>query len=90
MKSAYELAMERLEAESGPTKQLSDEEKSQIAEIDNKYNAEIAAVRINFESKLVGVATPEAYAQLKEEMAHDITQAENRREQEKAAIWGDT
>jgi hypothetical protein len=89
MKSAYELAMERLEAESGPTKQLSDEEKSAIAEIDKKYDAEIAAVRINFESKLVGVATPDAYAQLKEEMAHDITHAENRREQEKATIWGD-
>ena len=31
MKSAYELAMERMEAASGPTKRLSDEDKAKIA-----------------------------------------------------------
>lgn len=41
MKSAYELAMERLE-KSAPSAQLSDEQKAQIAEIDSTYRARIA------------------------------------------------
>lgn len=41
MKSAYELAMERLE-KSAPTIVLNDEQKQQIAEIDSTYKARIA------------------------------------------------
>ena len=41
MKSAYELAMERLEKQS-PTAKLSEEQKSEIAEIDSTYKARIA------------------------------------------------
>jgi hypothetical protein len=89
MKSAYELAMERLEADSGPTKSLSDEEKSTIAEIDKKCDADIAAIRIDFESKLVSVATPEAYAELKDGLATEIARVEERRERDKGEIWGD-
>jgi len=89
MKSAYELAMEKLEADSGPTKSLSDEEKSTIAEIDKKCDADIAAIRIDFEAKLVSVATPEAYSDLKDGLAAEITRIEDRREREKGKIWGD-
>jgi hypothetical protein len=41
MKSAYELAMERLERQA-PTQQLTAEQKSAIAEIDSTYRAKIA------------------------------------------------
>jgi len=41
MKSAYELAMERL-AEASPTLVLTDEQKTQLAEIDSSYKAKIA------------------------------------------------
>jgi hypothetical protein len=41
MKSAYELAMERLE-KSAPTISLSDQQKAQVAEIDSSYRAKIA------------------------------------------------
>jgi len=41
MKSAYELAMERLEKKS-PSIALTDEQKQQIAEIDSTYKARIA------------------------------------------------
>lgn len=41
MKSAYELAMERLE-KSAPSVVLNDEQKQQIAEIDSTYRARIA------------------------------------------------
>lgn len=41
MKSAYELAMERLQKD-GPTISLTGEQKAQIAEIDSSYRAKIA------------------------------------------------
>ena len=41
MKSAYELAMERLE-KTAPTVSLTNEQKEQIAEIDSSYRAKIA------------------------------------------------
>ena len=37
MKSAYELAMERLAEAGGPTKTLTDEQKARIADIEKKY-----------------------------------------------------
>jgi hypothetical protein len=41
MKSAYELAMERLQKAS-PSFSLSDEQKKELAELDSKYRAKIA------------------------------------------------
>ena len=41
MKSAYELAMERLQKTS-PSLSLTEEQKKQLAEIDSKYRAKIA------------------------------------------------
>jgi hypothetical protein len=41
MKSAYELAMERLQ-KSSPTVSLTDDQKKQIAEIDSTFRAKIA------------------------------------------------
>jgi len=41
MKSAYELAMERLE-KSAPTQKLTEEQKAQIAEIDSLFKSKIA------------------------------------------------
>jgi hypothetical protein len=41
MKSAYELAMERLQGDE-PVVKLSDEQRAEIAEIDKKFRAKIA------------------------------------------------
>lgn len=41
MKSAYELAMERLEKQA-PSRKLSDAQKTELAEIDAQYQAKIA------------------------------------------------
>jgi hypothetical protein len=41
MKSAYELAMERLEKQS-PSLKLSDDQRSQLAEIDSLYKSKMA------------------------------------------------
>ena len=51
MKSAYELAMERLEKES-PTIQLSAEQKAQIAEIDSVTKAKIAEKELFLRDKI--------------------------------------
>jgi len=51
MKSAYELAMERLE-KSAPTVTLSDEQKAQIAEIDSSYKAKIAEKELFLQGKI--------------------------------------
>jgi hypothetical protein len=41
MKSAYELAMERLQ-KAAPSLSLTDEQKKELAEVDSKYRAKIA------------------------------------------------
>lgn len=51
MKSAYELAMERLE-KSAPSVKLSDEQKTQIAEIDSQYKAKIAEKELFLRGKI--------------------------------------
>lgn len=51
MKSAYELAMERLNQQS-PTLKLSEEQKQQLAELDSKYTARIAEREIALKSDI--------------------------------------
>ena len=52
MKSAYELAMERLKvSDPSETIQLTDDQKEELADIDNKYKAKIAAQRDLLRSK---------------------------------------
>ena len=50
MKSAYELAMERMG--SGDNKPLTDEQKDKLAEIDSKYKAKVAERKIFLEKNL--------------------------------------
>ena len=51
MKSAYELAMERLEKES-PQESLTEEKKELISEIEKKYSAKIAEREVLLRSKI--------------------------------------
>ena len=51
MKSAYELAMERLEKKA-PTIKLTDEQKAQIAEVDSQYKARIAEKELFLKGKI--------------------------------------
>lgn len=46
MKSAYELAMERLEQTSGKTRELSKDEKARISELEAKAKSDIAQEEI--------------------------------------------
>jgi hypothetical protein len=52
MKSAYELAMERLEKQAPSQKKLTDEQKQALAEIDNLYRAKIAEREVFLQAQL--------------------------------------
>ena len=55
MKSAYELAMERLN-KTAPTVKLSDAQKKEIAELDSEYGAKIAAREIALKAEMAKAA----------------------------------
>lgn len=55
MKSAYELAMERLE-QSAPSVKLSAAQKTQIAELESVYAAKIAARELALNGEIAGAA----------------------------------
>ena len=87
MKTAYELAMERLEKASGPTRKLSNAQKARIAEIEKIYDAKIAETKLASESEMLSADSMEALNQFKQELADAIASIEERREQEKEAVW---
>jgi hypothetical protein len=51
MKSAYELAMERLEKQA-PTPKLTDEQRQALADIDNLYRSKIAEREVFLQAQL--------------------------------------
>ncbi|HNR36592.1 MAG TPA: hypothetical protein PKO36_15530 [Candidatus Hydrogenedentes bacterium] len=87
MKSAYELAMERLEKTSGPTKKLSDEQKARMAEIEKRFEARIAEQKLSHEDKLRAAGSLEDFNRLKAELAEAIAALEAQRDREKEIIW---
>jgi hypothetical protein len=73
MKSAYELAMERL-AKTQPTVKLTDEQKKELAELDSKYAAKIAEREIFLKGQLQKAAEKgdaEEYHQIEEQLVRD-------------------
>lgn len=89
MKTAYEIAMERLEKESGPARKLTDDQRARLAEIEKTYAAQIAELKLSYESRFVSVETFEELDQLKAELAGKIAELEAARDQEKDAIWNE-
>ncbi len=65
MKSAYELAMERLE-KSAPTLQLTDAQKAQLAEIDSTYRARIAEKELFLQGKIQEAGLNGTFAEFEE------------------------
>ena len=55
MKTAYELAMERL-SKAAPVKRLTDEQKLQLAELDSQYAAKIAEREISLHNEIAQAA----------------------------------
>ena len=62
MKTAYELAMERLN-KSAPGTKVSAEQKKQLAELDSQYSAKIAGLEIHIKGELAKAAAKGDYAE---------------------------
>ena len=60
MKSAYELAMERLNKTS-PAVKLTEKQKKQMAELDSKYQAKVAEREIGLKSEIAKAAAQSDY-----------------------------
>jgi hypothetical protein len=73
MKSAYELAMERL-SKSAPLTKLTDAQKKEIAEIDSRYAAKIAEREIFLKDEMTKAAHKgdfEAMEQLEKQLVNE-------------------
>lgn len=86
MKSAYELAMERLNR-SAPTVKLTDAQKAELADLDTRYAAQIAAREIALQSEMRKVADdPEAIATLRDQLAQDKRKLQSELEDKKERV----
>ncbi len=88
MKSAYELAMERLE-KSAPTVKLSDEQKAQIAEIDSISKAKIAEKELFLRGKIEAAGLSGSFAEIEElekQLASEIRRLQEDCEEKKTKL----
>ena len=88
MKSAYELAMERLEKKA-PAVNLTDEQRSQLAELDSLYQAKIAEKEIFIDGQLakaVEAGDVEAIASLGRQRTADRNNLTATLEEKKEAV----
>lgn len=88
MKSAYELAMARLE-KSAPTQKLNADQKARLAEVDSEFQAKIAERRLFLEGEIAKAGDPDAREELRRQLALEIARLEERREEKKDKIRGE-
>ena len=85
MKSAYELAMSRLEKES-PSKPVDEATRAALAEADSEYTAKIAERKIFLEGELAKTSDPSEAAALRRQISTEIARLEDQRESKKERI----
>ena len=93
MKTAFELAMERLNKNQPPPSQLSEDQKKQLAEIDAKFKAKIAENELFLEREIAKARTTgdfEALQQLSRQLANDRKNLEAERDTQKDAVRAQT
>lgn len=91
MKSAYELAMERLAAKE-PSVQLTDDQKGRIAALEAKCKADIAAKELLLQGEVEKARAAGAFdqvAQLQRQLSDEIRRFEEKRDREKDAVRGE-
>ncbi len=90
MKSAYELAMERLEKKA-PSLALTDEQKQQIAEIDSTFKARIAEKELFLKdqiTKALAAGKHEEAESLQKQLSIDIRRLQEDAEAKKEKLRG--
>ena len=86
MKTAYELAMERLN-KSAPAVKLSDAQKKELAELDSKYAAKIAEREIALNSEIAKVAGDfEKEESLREQLTTERKKLQSELEEKKEQV----
>ena len=85
-KSAVELAMEKLRERGFEEKILSDEQKSEIAEIRSRYRAKIAELEIQHEPKLRAAASLEELESLESELRKEKARLEEEMEKKVSQV----
>lgn len=86
MKTAYELAMERL---GGEKTSLTDAQKSELAEIDRTFDAKVAETKLAYEGRISEAqGEPDKADELREELAAELRKLADRRESRKNAVRG--
>jgi hypothetical protein len=91
MKSAYELAMERLEKKA-PTKKLTDGQKARIAEINSLYGSKIAERETFLQGEIMKEKVKgdlAAVAQIQDQLAREVRRLHVEWEEKKAAVHGE-
>src|SRR5688572_22798402 len=88
MKSAYELAMERLN-KSSPTIKLTEKQKKEIAELDSKYQAKVAEREIGLKGEISKAAAQgdyEAMEKLEQQLAAERRKLQSELEEKKEQV----
>ena len=88
MKSSYELAMERLNKQSAPTK-ITAAQKKELAELDSRYAAKIAEREIFLKGELeqaAGKGDFEAYAQIEKQLVSERKKFQAELEEKKEQV----
>jgi len=87
IKSAYELAMERMGGQ--PDKKLTEQQKTQIAEVNRIYTAKIAERELELKPKIAAARAagkPEDAEKLEETLRSEIAKLRAKLEAEKEAV----
>lgn len=85
MKSAFELAMERLEKQS-PSMELTARQKEELAEIDRRYEAKIAERRVFLDGEIRKAQGTVEERALRQQLASEVERLEEEREEKKASV----
>ena len=88
MKSAYELAMERLN-KSSPTVKFTDRQKKELAELDSKYQAKIAERELASKDQIDGARAQgnwEEAEKIEQQLIHERRKLQSELEEKKEKI----
>ena len=88
MKSAYELAMERLQKDA-PTVKLNDDQKAQLAEVDLQFRAKIAEKELFLKGeigKAIAAGKFDEVEPLQQQLASETRRLEEERESRKEKL----
>jgi hypothetical protein len=88
MKSAYELAMERLN-KNAPTVKLTDEQKTRLAELDSRYAAKMAERELGLKDEMAAAASAgdaEKFEQLEKQLVFERKKLQTELEEKKDEV----